>query len=371
MTPGLSFPLGVPVLTDGHVTLRAHTPADTGPTHEMCQDPDMQRWTAIPVPYSWTDATAFIREIVPDGWNSGRMRSWAIEVDGRFAGNVDLRGSGPICDIGYALHPDHRGRGVMRAAVNLVVQHAFTEAGKEVVRWAAHVGNEASLRVAHACGFALHGVQPGLLYERGRVIDAWTASIRFGDAPVPRTSWRASTLSAPRLRLRPPAGRDAPRIIEACNDALTRRFLAELPDPYGEKQAASYLADSVWRAATGDAETWAITDPDDDVLRGAVAVMDLTYDDVDYGAGEIGYWMHPEARGRGLAGEALRTAVRHAFDPGGLNRRRLTLYAAASNAASQAVAEGAGFRRFGVQRSAEPLGDGGFDDLIGYELLRE
>lgn len=367
MTGGLSFPLGVPVLSDGIVTLRAHTPADIGPTYEMAQDPGMQRWTAIPVPYGWSDAVRFVTEIIPEGWINGQMRSWAIEVEGRFAGNVDIRGKGPICDIGYALHPAARGRGVMRLAVDLAMQHALTDAGKEVVRWASHVGNEASLRVAHACGFSLHGVQPGFLYERGRVIDAWTASFRFGDRPVPKTPWRASVLTTPRLALRPLCERDIDRIVQACGDAVTRHFLTELPQPYGEEQAASYVADSAWRAATGSKETWAVTDLDD-LLVGSIAVMDL--EGIDSGSGEVGYWMHPAARGQGLASEALRAVVRHAFAPDGLNRHRLTLYAAASNPASQSVARAAGFQYFGTQRSAEPLGDGSFDDLHGYELLR-
>ena len=68
--------------------------------------------------------------------------------------------------------------------------------------------------------------------------------------------------------------------------------------------------------------------------------------------------------------EAVRAVVEHAFDPSGLDRARLTLYAAAGNPASNAVAVAAGFRHFGTQTAAELLGDGTFDDLHGYELLR-
>ena len=46
------------------------------------------------------------------------------------------------------------------------------------------------------------------------------------------------------------------------------------------------------------------------------------------------------------------------------------LYAAAENPASNAVAVAAGYRHYGTQRAAERLGDGPFDDLHGYELLR-
>ncbi len=45
------------------------------------------------------------------------------------------------------------------------------------------------------------------------------------------------------------------------------------------------------------------------------------------------------------------------------------LRAAAGNTASRRVAERAGFRRTGVDRSAEALGDGTVDDLVRYDLL--
>jgi RimJ/RimL family protein N-acetyltransferase len=68
--------------------------------------------------------------------------------------------------------------------------------------------------------------------------------------------------------------------------------------------------------------------------------------------------------------EAVRAVAQHAFDPVGLDRTRLALYAAAGNPASNAVAVAAGFRLFGTQSAAERLGDGSVDDLHGYELLR-
>ncbi|MDX6259982.1 MAG: hypothetical protein QOH84_1670, partial [Kribbellaceae bacterium] len=46
----MRFPEDVPTLTDEVVTLRAHTTADIQPAYEVCQDPEMQRWTTIPVP---------------------------------------------------------------------------------------------------------------------------------------------------------------------------------------------------------------------------------------------------------------------------------------------------------------------------------
>lgn len=366
--PAMVWPVNVPVLSDGVVTLRAHTPADVDALYEMATDPEMVKWTSVTTPHTREMSEDFALGIIPEGWNNGTNRIWAIEAEGRFAGNVDVR-QGPIADMGFALHPWARGKGLMTRAVRLANDWAFTEGGIEIVHWRSRVGNEASLRIAHATGFTLHGTTPGMLHERGEVLDAWTASIRFGDAPYARTPWAESTvLESERLRLRPMVESDLPRIAEACSDADTRHWLSNLPQPYTEATARAYVADCVWQAAKGSKATWAIADALTDRLLGNIAVMDMLGPNPT--SGELGYWVHPDARGKGVMTEAARLVVAHAFSPGGLDRRRLVLYAADGNVGSNKVAEAAGFTRYGTQTRAERLGDDTYVDLHGYQLLR-
>jgi len=362
-----SWPLNVPVLTDGLVTLRAHVPADLDRMNEMANDPEMVRWTAVPTPHPRAQTEKYAMEVVPHGWDSGTSRCWAIEHEGRFAGNVDIRGKGELADLGFALHPDARGKSLTTAAARLAIDHAFVEAGKEVVAWRAQVGNVASLRVAHSLGFRLHGTQPDSLLERGRVLDAWTGTLHFGDAPVPRTPWRESTLRTERLTLRPLRRDDAERIVEACSDPSTRHFLSNLPSPYTLKDAYAYIHDAWFKAAIGRDETWAVADADDRLL-GTIGVMGL--DDPTPGLGEVGYWTHPDARGQGVMTEAVRAVVAHALDPDGLDRRRLSLVAAEGNTASLRIAERLGFTRHGTEHGTCRLADGTFTDHHLHELLR-
>jgi RimJ/RimL family protein N-acetyltransferase len=368
----LRWPLSVPVLTDGVVTLRAATPADVEPMWEMTQDPDMQRWTAVPVPNTREMSEDFALRVGPEGWDAGTSRNWVVEAEddddrARYAGNVDLRG-GPVADVGFALHPWARGRGLMARAVRLAVDHGFTELGLEAVHWRAHVGNEASLRVAHACGFELVGTTPALLHERGRVVDAWTAVLRFGDPPVPRTRW----LEAPELdagggvRLRPLREDDADAVAQACSDPVTRHWLNTLPQPYTADVARGFLARCTWRAAVADSVAWAVVD-DQDRFLAHVTLMHLSGPNPR--TAEVGYWAHPAARSRGVTTAAVRAAARWALSPEGPSLDRLSLLAAAGNVASNRVAERAGFRRVGLERQAELLGDGTVDDLVSYDLL--
>lgn len=357
----LAWPLNVPVLTDGTVTLRAHVPDDIDRMLQMAQDPDMVRWTAVPTPHTREMSEDFALRTIPRGWDEGTAMGWAIEFEGRYAGNVDIRGKDVLADIGYALHPDCRGHGVMTAAVRLAVDHAFVHAGKEVVQWGCHVGNVASLRVAWSCGFRLYGTQPDHLFERGRIVNAWTGAIHFGDAPTPRTRWDDTVLPIDGAVLRFPRESDLERWAEAESDEVTRHWSNEAAVTADDMRHAWHRR--TWRQATDDGATWTIADADDRLL-GQVLVEGLSR------TAEIGYFMHPDARGRGLATAAVHAAAAHALDPSGLDLRRIELYAAAENAASLAVARAAGFTEFGRKTAAESVGDGTHADLVCFERLR-
>ena len=58
-----THPAVVPVLTDGTVTLRAHRRADVDAIVELCNDPEMLRWTTVPRPYRKADALRFLAQV--------------------------------------------------------------------------------------------------------------------------------------------------------------------------------------------------------------------------------------------------------------------------------------------------------------------
>jgi ribosomal-protein-alanine N-acetyltransferase len=123
----MEFPSAVPRLTDGVVTLRAHTSADVTGVLEQCIDPVSQRWTTVPVPYTVDDARRFVTSHVPAGWNDGTGSAFAIEaVDAeglpRFAGTVELRPHGAgSAEIAFGLHPWARGKGIAKRACDTVL----------------------------------------------------------------------------------------------------------------------------------------------------------------------------------------------------------------------------------------------------------
>jgi RimJ/RimL family protein N-acetyltransferase len=362
------------------VTLRPHTAADVDACLELCSDPEMQQWTTVPVPYERRHAEQFV---------AGRAAEW--EVDGdctlaieatddddtrRFAGNISLRPNGTgAAEIGFSLAPWARGRGVMSRAVRLLLDWAFTPvegggAGQLVVHWKAHVGNWDSRRVAWACGFRVEGTVRGLCAQRGIQHDAWIGSIVRGDEMAPQSTWlEAAVLEGERVRLRPWRVSDTPRVAEACSDERTQQWLPQLPSPYTLADAQWYVGSREEGHASGEGISWCVADLVSDECLGALGLLGLTGNLPNR---EIGYWAHPDARGRGVITEAAQLVVQHALTPvdeGGLGLDRLTLRAAVDNTASRAVAERAGMRRCGTATRGDALRDGTVHDLALYEVL--
>jgi RimJ/RimL family protein N-acetyltransferase len=75
---------------------------------------------------------------------------------------------------------------------------------------------------------------------------------------------------------------------------------------------------------------------------------------------EIGYWLYPHARGRGVATRTARVLAEHAF---GLGIRRVVAHVKVGNSASERVLERAGFTREGISRSM-PTADGRIDKTV-------
>lgn len=164
-------------LTDGVVLLSAPTEADVDQITALCQDPQIQQWTAeLPSPYRRRDAEAFVRELVPQAWVDDRP-AWAIRdaASATLRGmvSVDLAGDG---EVGFWMGADSRARGWTTRGVRLAAAAAF-EHGADHVRWRALVGNDASRRVAIKVGFRLDGTVRRAVCQRGVWRDAWVATL--------------------------------------------------------------------------------------------------------------------------------------------------------------------------------------------------
>jgi RimJ/RimL family protein N-acetyltransferase len=174
---------------------------------------------------------------------------------------------------------------------------------------------------------------------------------------------KPETIETPGARLRLVRDDDAADIEAACNDADVRRFLPSLPQPYTRYDALRFVRDGATEAWATGGGIYAIADPATDRLLGTIGVHHV---DTDRAQGEIGYWVAPWARGRGVATLSLRLLAGWTFERLGV--RRLELTCGPDNAASARVAERCGFVREGVLRSHLRF-KGGRRDTVLFSLL--
>ncbi|MCW2795983.1 GNAT family N-acetyltransferase [Nocardioides sp.] len=346
-----------PTLTDApvngaSVTIRGHLPRDAQGSFEQCQDPASQAWTTVPIPYSMDDARAFVGEIMPQGWAFDTEWGFAVEYDGRYAGTVSLRNEGQgRAEIAYGSHPWARGTGVMERALRLLLDWGFAERDLRTVIWWAHKGNWASRRLAWRLGFTVEGTVRRWQPQRGDLIDSWVGSLLRGDPREPSSTWLdCPVLVGDGLRLRPMVDTDAPRIAEAGSDPHTQEWLAPLfPLPYDEETARRRVIEAAReRLATAHGVAWAVTDGDDR-MSAWVALFDIS----PGRAAELGYWAHPDARGRGLVTRSVPLVARHAKDVLGLERLRAMI--SPGNDPSARVVLATGFEHTGTLRGATTM----------------
>jgi [ribosomal protein S5]-alanine N-acetyltransferase len=364
------FPEAVPILFDAEagVTLRAATRRDLPAMVEQCRDPEMIRWTTVPTPpdgYQLRDAEEFLA-LTAVGWASGQRLGWTIEAERDsergFCGSIDLRLEGDgVAEVGFGLHPAARGRSIMTAALHLVCNYAFEVVGLQVIRWRAVVGNWASRRVAANVGFVFDGAVRSLLVHRGELLDGWIATLLRDDPRAPQPWLHPIEMQGDGVRLRAFRTSDVDRIVEACSDPRTAHWLVTMPRPYQRHNALAYLDSIGELAARGAGVAWCMADSEDDRCLGSISLDGLN----GYAKrAEIGYWAHPDARGRGVVTEAVRLVTQHAKKSG--LARSILIRCARDNTASRHVAENAGYTTIGIQPASEPLGDDELADLVLY-----
>jgi RimJ/RimL family protein N-acetyltransferase len=140
---------------------------------------------------------------------------------------------------------------------------------------------------------------------------------------------------------------DVEAITAACNDRAIAEFLDLIPSPYTEDDARTYIAMCRQGWADGTLTNFAIADPETDEAVGSIGVR---WTEPDQGVAEVGYWVAPQARGRGLCTRAVRLVSRWLITQHELER--VQLRADEQNVASRKVAENAGFKQEGVLRSS-------------------
>jgi len=173
-------------LETDRLVLSAPQPSDIDEITAACQDPEIQRWTVVPSPYTRSDAEFFVHKLAAEGWASGGNLTWVVRTraDGALVGTQGLQvgSNGPgTAEIGYWVAAGQRGRGYAFEAARAVVDFAFAELAIRRLEWVAYVGNRPSLALAEKLGFQLEGTLRSYAPQRGAHLDAWIGSMLATD----------------------------------------------------------------------------------------------------------------------------------------------------------------------------------------------
>jgi ribosomal-protein-alanine N-acetyltransferase len=178
--------------------------------------------------------------------------------------------------------------------------------------------------------------------------------------------WRPPTLETDRLVLRAFAEADAPALFpHAANPNVTRFTLWDYHKSIDDTLA--YVRDYArCRYLEGTPEPYAITqkaDPD----RHPIGAVGCFWASEINRTMELGYWLAEPFWGKGLAVEACRAVLTHAFAACGPERMQARVIA--GNGASLRVLEKLGFRYEGTLR-ASLLRRGSIEDVLYFAVLR-
>jgi [ribosomal protein S5]-alanine N-acetyltransferase len=156
----IEFP--VEGLSDGVVRLRLMADSDIARIVEAVQDPEIPRWTRVPVPYDEGDARQWQRT-ASTGIRAGTdLPTLVVDADDdRLLGAVGLHNLDPAtgrCSAGYWVAAPARGRGVAARGLRLLCRYAFDALGAQRIELWIEPANTPSMRVAEAVGFHREGL---------------------------------------------------------------------------------------------------------------------------------------------------------------------------------------------------------------------
>jgi RimJ/RimL family protein N-acetyltransferase len=134
-----------------------------------------------------------------------------------------------------------------------------------------------------------------------------------------------------------------------------------VPATFTPAEGRAWIERQWSRAESGTGLSQAIADGASGEALGAGVLMTR-----QPSSAELGYWLVPRARGRGIGSRAVGLLARWAVKEAGL--ARVEAYVIPDNIASQRVLEKAGFRREGLLRSYLSYEGRRFDALL-YSLL--
>ena len=159
------WPIQVPTLRHGHITLRPITENDSESIFQACQDPQIPRFTTVPSPYTRSHAETFVSVQVPARFAAKSELVFVIteghDEEEKFCGLISLHTvmlGNHATEIGYWIALQARGKGVGTTAAKMIVEYGFQTMGFRRIEALVDVENAFSNGLLRSAGFEKEGI---------------------------------------------------------------------------------------------------------------------------------------------------------------------------------------------------------------------
>lgn len=161
-----------PDLSTERLLLRPMEPGDAPEVYFMRTDPHVNQFIDRKSPANLEEVRAFIQKVI-----EGPNLMWSITLKGqpKMIGSISLWNFSEdrkVVELGYALHPDHQGKGIMSETLRAVLDFGFESLQVDSIEAFTQVGNAPSRKLLDRHGFALQadredpGFPLNLIYTR-------------------------------------------------------------------------------------------------------------------------------------------------------------------------------------------------------------
>ncbi len=145
------------ILKTGRLLLREPSLDDRNETYFMRSDERVNKYVDRPRPANVADAEQFIQKL-KDGISKNESIAWVISLknDPKLIGSIclwNISEENSTAEIGFELHPDHQGKGIMQEALLPVLHYGFNSMQLKIIEGWAHERNTASIKLMEKNNF--------------------------------------------------------------------------------------------------------------------------------------------------------------------------------------------------------------------------
>lgn len=170
-----------PQLNTERLLLRAMSDEDIPAMYALRSDPRVMRYIGRPLAKSIDDAAALV-QVIQRNVATNEGLTWAITEIGSptmigVIGFWRIDKEHHRGEVGYTLAASHWGRGLMREALECVLEHGFGALRLHSVQAICDPHNAASIRLLERCGFVREGYYRQDYFFEGRYLDSAVYSL--------------------------------------------------------------------------------------------------------------------------------------------------------------------------------------------------